>query len=52
MARIASFEESTAYVAYAGSTAWNYFSSWEEGRRSWTSKCLIIFNDICTAGTT
>ena len=52
MAPIASVEESTTFVAYVGETGWNYFSSWEEGRRSWTSKHIIIVNDICTAGTT
>jgi hypothetical protein len=50
MARIASIEESTTYVAcFVGETARNYFSSWEEGRRSWTSEHIININDICTA---
>jgi hypothetical protein len=52
MARIASIEESTAYVArFIGETARNYFSSWEEGRRSWTSEHIITINDICTTCT-
>jgi len=53
MARIASIEESTAHVArVVGETGRNYFSNWEEGRRSWTSEHIINVNDICTAGTT
>jgi photosystem II stability/assembly factor-like uncharacterized protein len=52
MARITSIEESTAHVAcVVGQAGRHYFSSWEEGRRSWTSEHTINVNDICTTGT-
>jgi len=51
MASFAPVEESSAFLACVGKAGRNYFSSWEEGRGSWTSESINI-NDVCTAGAT